>query len=117
MPAFGHPSQFSFGSKDIGFPRGGGAAPFSPSDVPGLFQWLVAADITGLNDGDAVATWEDSSGNNRDASQATGANRPTYKTNIVNSLPVVRFDGSDDYLEMGDFSSFTRSEEHTSELQ
>lgn len=83
---------------------------FSPDQVTGLYQWLKADAITGLNNGDAIATWEDSSGNNRDATQATGANQPTYQTNVVNSLPVVRFDGSDDYLLLGDFSALTEGE-------
>jgi len=32
------------------------------------------------------------------ATQGTSANRPTYQTNVVNGRPVVRFDGSDDFL-------------------
>jgi hypothetical protein len=44
---------------------------------------------TGLSDGDPVTTWLDSfSGNNATMS---GSNRPTFKTNIVNGKPVVRF--------------------------
>lgn len=69
-----------------------------PSDIASLQQWFKADAITGLSDGDPVATWEDSSTNNRDATQSTAGNRPLYKTGIVNSLPVVRFDGSNDYL-------------------
>lgn len=60
-----------------------------------LKLWLDASRITGLNDGDAVTTWSDSSGNGYNATQATPANKPTYKTIILNSKPVVRFDGSD----------------------
>ena len=78
--------------------RGGGAAAWTPASIPGLKLWLDASQITGLNDGDAVATWSDVSGNGRDFTQATASYRPTYKTNIRGSLPVVRFDGVDDYL-------------------
>lgn len=60
--------------------------------------WLKADAITGLVDGDPVGAWNDSSGNAFNTSQATGAKKPLYKTNIVGSLPVVRFDGSDDVL-------------------
>ncbi len=68
---------------------------FSPSDLANLALWLKA-DALALNDGDAVSTWTDSSGNSRHATQ-TGASTlmPTYKTNIINGKPVVRFDGGD----------------------
>jgi hypothetical protein len=69
-----------------------------PQAIPGLLMWLKADAITGLNDGDAVTSWSDSSGNSVNASQATAARKPLYKTNIINSLPVVRFDGTDDTL-------------------
>jgi hypothetical protein len=47
-----------------------------------------------------------------DAAQATAANRPTYRTNVVNGRPVVRFDGADDRLAtpavtLGPFTVFT----------
>ena len=45
----------------------------------------------GLNDGDPVTTWKDSSTNGNDASQ-TGTARPIFKTNVLNGKPVVRFD-------------------------
>lgn len=67
-------------------------APFAPDDIAGLVLWLDA-DTLALSDGDPVGTWTDGSGTANDATQ-TGANRPTYKTGIVNSLPVVRFDGT-----------------------
>jgi hypothetical protein len=45
---------------------------------------------SGLADGDPVSTWTDSSINGNNATM-TGSNRPTFKTNIVNGKPVVRF--------------------------
>jgi hypothetical protein len=77
---------------------GGGAAAFSPTDIAGLQLWLDASQIVGLNDGDPVATWSDLSGNANNATQATASNKPTYKTNQINSRPVVRFDGVDDFM-------------------
>src|SRR4051794_15003785 len=53
--------------------------------------WFAADRITGLADAAAVATWPDASGNGNDATQATSAKRPVYKTGILNGLPVVRF--------------------------
>ncbi len=73
-------------------------AAFSPDQVAGLETWLEGRFITGLSDGDPVTTWEDSHTSNKDATQGTGAAKPTYKTSIVNGLAVVRFDGTDDYL-------------------
>lgn len=49
-------------------------------------------------DGNRVAQWDDQSGNGNDAAQATGADQPLFKTAITNSLPVLRFDGSDDHI-------------------
>jgi hypothetical protein len=67
-----------------------------PLGVSGLNLWLAADQISGKNDGDALATWADLSGNGNDVAQATGAEQPLYKTNIQNGLPAVRFDGSND---------------------
>lgn len=76
-------------------------AAFTPASLPGLVLWLKADAITGLNDGDAIDTWTDSSANGNNATGTT-TTRPIYKTNIVNSKPVVRFDGTDDKLQITD---------------
>ncbi len=72
-----------------------------PSDITGLRIWLKADAITGLVNNDPVATWTDSSGNGFNVTQATGSKKPLYKTSILNGLPVVRFDGTDDELGTG----------------
>ncbi len=74
------------------------AAPFDPLSITGCKLWLKA-DALVLNDGDAVSTWTDSSGN---ANHATGitTTRPLYKTGIINGKPAVLFDGTDDFLTM-----------------
>jgi hypothetical protein len=69
-----------------------------PLQVAGLRLWLAADLISGLSGGAAVATWPDASGRSNDATQGTGANQPTYQTAVINGLPVVRFDGSNDCL-------------------
>lgn len=48
------------------------------------------AGVTLCADGDTVQQWNDQSGNGNNLSQATAGNRPTYRANIVNALPVVR---------------------------
>lgn len=70
---------------------------FSPLALPSLRLWLDASQLT-LNDNDLVQTWTDKSGNGNNVTQATEGNRPTFKTNIVNGKPVVRFDGTDNYM-------------------
>lgn len=78
---------------------------FSPCQVSGLRLWLDASMIAGLVDGDQVAAWYDLSGAGNHAAQADPAARPLYKTGILNGRPVVRFDGSDDYLQTAAFSA------------
>ncbi|HXG09465.1 MAG TPA: hypothetical protein VNK04_06720 [Gemmataceae bacterium] len=95
----------SFGTLGSGILDGGPPSQqFSPDQVAGLKLWLKADAITGLNDGDAVTTWEDSSGQNNDATQSTVAKKPTYQTNEINGKPCVRFDGFDDCLQTPAFS-------------
>lgn len=78
--------------------------PFSPLALDGCKLWLDASQITGLNDGDAVAQWNDLSGNANHMLQATSSKQPLYKTGVKNNLPVVRFDGSDDWMETAAFT-------------
>jgi type IV pilus assembly protein PilA len=74
-------------------------AAFTPKQIPNLTHWYDATLITGVPNGTAIgATWADNSGTDNDATQATAANQPRYQTNIINGKPVVRFDGTDDYL-------------------
>lgn len=81
------------------------AGPFSPDEVTGLVLWL-AADELALADNDPVATWADQSVAANDATQGTSGARPTFKAAQINSLPVVRFDGTNDYLALdGNLSS------------
>lgn len=70
---------------------------FDPANSPGIkARWT--ADSLALNDGDAVSLWPDSALNGYDA-LATASSRPTYK--VVDGVPLVRFDGIDDYLTAG----------------
>lgn len=65
---------------------------WTPSDLTGLAGWYKADAITSLSDGDAVASWVDSSGNSNTLTQSTAGAQPSYETNELNSLPIVRFD-------------------------
>lgn len=46
----------------------------------------------------AVSTWADRSGNSRDLTQSSSGARPVLTSNVQNGLPIVRFDGSNDYM-------------------
>jgi hypothetical protein len=81
---------------------------FQPTLISGLELWLDASDLSTLYqssggslaiaDGDPVGEWRDKSGTLRNAVQASGTNKPALKLSILNSLPVVRFDGVNDFL-------------------
>lgn len=67
-----------------------------PSDYSGLILWLKADAVTGHVDGDNTFTWLDSSGTSHDAT-SSGTTGPAWRTNIINSLPVFRFSGSNGF--------------------
>ena len=75
-----------------------------PTDISNCQLWLKA-DSLSLNDDDDVAAWADSSGNSNDAAQGTGAKQPVYKTGILNSLPIVRFDGAAHYMQVANHAN------------
>jgi len=71
---------------------GGGAAPFSPTDLSGLSLWLKSDAGVTLS-GSNVTAWADQSGNGNNA--AAGEEfEPTLVANVLNSKPVLRFNGA-----------------------
>lgn len=88
------------------------ASVFSPTSLSGLAWWLKADAITGLSNGDAIATWADSSGNGRNATQTDAARRPTFTLLGLNGKPTVRFNGTSHLMNtsyaptLGDFTLF-----------
>lgn len=68
---------------------------FNPlSLTPAL--WLDASDTASITSvGGAVSQWNDKSGNNYHATQATASNQPTTGIDTCNGLNVIRFDGND----------------------
>lgn len=98
--------------------KGLGSGEFTPASIPGLISWHDANDISTLwqdsgrttqvtADGQTVGAWDDKSNNSNHATQATPANEPTYRTGIQNSLPVLRFDGTNDLLEAANINGGT----------
>jgi hypothetical protein len=83
-------------------------APFSairrrvwvPSDET-LALWLDASDSTTISaESNSVSQWSDKSGNSRHAMQATAANKPKNNGTALNSLTVITFDGTNDYMDV-----------------
>lgn len=75
---------------------------FVPSNFSGLQFW-VSADGGMIRDANnLVSQWTDMSGNNNNVSQPNSNEQPLYQTNTLNGFPVIRFDGSNDYLNGGD---------------
>ena len=95
----------------VGYSTGGSGSSSSSSSskwtdmtqLTGLVAWYKSDSITGLADADPISTWSDSSGNGNHLT-GSGSARPLYKTSQINSLPVVRFDGSDDQIISGSFA-------------
>ena len=67
--------------------------------------WLKADSIAGLNNNAPVGSWPDKSGWGNDATQNTLGNEPLLLTNVINALPVVRFDGTSSYFNLPNFMS------------
>lgn len=70
---------------------------FSPARLSGLAFWYDAARSPIVAAGGAVERWDDISGNDNHAGQASSGQRPT-KTTDGEGRPLVSFDGVDDAL-------------------
>jgi hypothetical protein len=94
------------------------ALAFSPANVSGLKLWLDAADSSTMlqssggaavsSNGDPVGVWLDKSGNPYHATQSDGTRKPSFRTNVKNSRSVLRFDGSNDSLQIPGSASFLK---------
>jgi hypothetical protein len=74
---------------------------FNPKDAGA--DLVLDARFINQSDNTVVSTWADRSGNSYNATQATGANQPTFKTNQTGGNAGVDFDGTNDSL-VGTFS-------------
>lgn len=90
---------------------------FAPPQAPdaswvppdGALIWYKADGVKGLSDGGAISTWIDYSGSKNDAT-SSGTNRPLYRTNVINGLPAVQFDGNlDHYFNVPEFFEGTET--------
>ncbi len=79
------------GMKDGLFnPFFGSQGSYNPTDFQNLEYWYDASQLTGLTDGQEIVSLEDFSGNNKTLTPLSAARRPTYETNEINGLPIIR---------------------------
>ena len=68
--------------------------------------WYDASDVSTISEtASAVSQWDDKSGNSNHVTQGTGTKQPETNTRTVNSLNVIDFDGTDDFLSKTSFAS------------
>ena len=79
----------------------------SSTILAGLQLWLDASDSSLVTIATGVSQWNDKSGNERHAVQATTANQPSYQTAVQNGLNTIRFDGSNDFFTVGSTADWT----------
>jgi len=69
---------------------------FDPRTIPSMAVWYDAADsTTTILSGSTVTAWNDKSGNGRNA---TASGTPTLTTNALNGLPVITFNGLNQWM-------------------
>lgn len=90
----------------VGFSFPGAAEAGLVDSIPNNVLWLDATDINGdgvpdaLPNNTAASSWTDkSTGGSGTVTQGNSGRQPLVKTNYQNGLPVVQFDGSDDYMD------------------
>lgn len=73
-----------------------------------LIEWRADVGVTVDGSGN-VSSWADQSSGGNAASQVTAANRPALIANALNGRPVVRFNGSSNWLTVADNSAYKLS--------
>jgi PKD repeat protein len=71
---------------------------FRPDDLSGLVFWVRADSAVTTTNGTDVAMWEDVSQSGHNCEQPVGVIQPDLIPNSINGLPVISFDGSDDFM-------------------
>jgi hypothetical protein len=77
---------------------------WTPAQLPKLGLWL-AADMGVATALGKVTTWMDQSGHGNNATQTVGDRQPTLTPTSLNGRPVVRFDGVNNALHVGESPS------------
>lgn len=69
-----------------------------PLQLPGIQVWYDLSKLTGLADGQSIASLPDLSGQGHLGLNGTPANQPLFKQGIQNGLPAMLFNGTSSYL-------------------
>jgi hypothetical protein len=93
------------------YAAGGGGPAVFPDDIADLLYWLQADAGTFSDAGSTTATadgtvfqWNDQSGNGNHFTRLGAGQEPVLKMNILNGLPVLRFDASNDGMQRSGLS-------------
>lgn len=81
--------------------------------LDGLKLWLDADDAATITIGTGVSQWTDKSGAGNTVVQATGALQPTYVDDVQNGRPILRFNGTSQYMAKTTPSSLVGLAEYT----
>ena len=78
----------------------------TPPTVAGLTLHLDSSDASTITkDGsNLVSAWNDKSGQANHITQATGSKQPLWVDRVQDTLPIIRFDGTDDFLKIASWS-------------
>ncbi len=82
------------------------------ASIKNLSLWIestsdLSFQSSDLDDGTAITTWNDINPQTVTKANLTTGTSPTYKTNIINGLPAVLFDGSTTFLTTANFSNIS----------
>lgn len=69
-----------------------------PQEVPNLADWYDPSAVGGITD-TGTLTLTDFSGGGRNCIQATAANKPAFGARFINSLTVLDYDGTNDFMD------------------
>ena len=89
---------------------GGGSWTPSSLSPSAWYDASQASDMTLVSG--AVSQWNDRSGNDRHLTQGTAGNRPAYASATLNSLNLVTFDGTSDFLSGSALSDYITDTAH-----
>lgn len=81
------------------------SAGFTPPQQASIKSWFKPEGLDAFANNDPIGSWPDAGPGNLPAAQATSANRPLAKTNVLNGLTVAQFDGVNDSLFTGFYAA------------